>query len=182
MVRSGERDGKASVDAIEMDRQLSEGDRRALRGSKFAPLPALPSGSQPRLAHPNGPIATNKAAALAKFLERKLQQPGGLNSIDPNHLELAVKNAKETINASNGAAASSGRTVRHVSSFGDSHEPSEELLCGDMDETRPRKKTRKKVKVSGVEGKPGLFMKKKKKHKKSLGVNKRKKQKFSKHN
>lgn len=53
-----------------------------------------------RLAHPGGPLTTNKAAALAKFLERKLQQPGGLDSIDPNVLELAVKNAKETVKAS----------------------------------------------------------------------------------
>ncbi|XP_030938029.1 uncharacterized protein LOC115963234 isoform X2 [Quercus lobata] len=41
----------------------------------FAPLPSLPSSahrSQPRLAHPGGPLRTNKAAALAKFLETKL--------------------------------------------------------------------------------------------------------------
>lgn len=54
-----------------------------------------------RLAHPGGPLATNKAVALAKFLERKLQQPDGLASIDPHLLELAVKNAKDTVNASN---------------------------------------------------------------------------------
>lgn len=55
-----------------------------------------------RLAHPGGPMTTNKAAALAKFLERKLQQPDGLSSINPDLLELAVKNAKETVKASNG--------------------------------------------------------------------------------
>ncbi|KAJ6904220.1 hypothetical protein NC651_021377 [Populus alba x Populus x berolinensis] len=76
---------------------LSEDERKALRGSKFAPLPP-PSfrSQQPRLAHPGGPLRTNKAAALAKFLERKLQDPNGLASIDPDILELAVKNAKDT--------------------------------------------------------------------------------------
>lgn len=54
-----------------------------------------------RLAHPGGAIRTNKAAALAKFLERKLQEPQGLASIDPNLVELAVKNAKDCATASN---------------------------------------------------------------------------------
>ena len=45
-------------------------------------------------------MTTNKAAALAKFLERKLKQPGGLDSIDPDVLELAVQNAKETVKGS----------------------------------------------------------------------------------
>uniref|UniRef100_A0A803N4R8 Uncharacterized protein n=1 Tax=Chenopodium quinoa TaxID=63459 RepID=A0A803N4R8_CHEQI len=51
------------------------------------------------LAHPGGPVTTNKAAALAKFLERKLQEPGGLDTLKPELIELAVKNAKETVNA-----------------------------------------------------------------------------------
>lgn len=42
-------------------------------------------------------MKTNKAAALAKFLERKLQDPNGLSSIDPDLIELAVKNAKDTV-------------------------------------------------------------------------------------
>lgn len=54
-----------------------------------------------RLAHPGGPLTTNKAVALSKFLERKLQAPNGLASINPDLLELAVKNAKDTVNASN---------------------------------------------------------------------------------
>uniref|UniRef100_A0A7C8ZWF6 Uncharacterized protein n=1 Tax=Opuntia streptacantha TaxID=393608 RepID=A0A7C8ZWF6_OPUST len=84
---------------------LTEEERKALRGSKFAPLPPNPkpssssSTSLPRIAHPGGPVATNKAAALAKFLERKLQEPGGLDSIKPELIELAVKNAKETVHA-----------------------------------------------------------------------------------
>lgn len=53
------------------------------------------------MAHPGGPLTTNKAAALAKFLERKLQEPNGLASINPDLLELAVKNAKDTVLASN---------------------------------------------------------------------------------
>jgi hypothetical protein len=55
-----------------------------------------------RMAHPGGPLTTNKAAALAKFLERKLQQPDGLDSLNPDLVKLAVKNAKETIKASKG--------------------------------------------------------------------------------
>ena len=54
------------------------------------------------MAHPGGPLTTNKAAALAKFLERKLQQPDGLDSRNPDLVKLAVKNAKETIKASKG--------------------------------------------------------------------------------
>lgn len=42
-------------------------------------------------------MKTNKAAALAKFLERKLQDPNGLSSIDPDLIELAVKNARDTV-------------------------------------------------------------------------------------
>lgn len=53
-----------------------------------------------RLAHPGGPMKTNKAAALAKFLERKLQEPTGLSSINPKLVELALKNAKQTVKAS----------------------------------------------------------------------------------
>ncbi|RYR13253.1 hypothetical protein Ahy_B04g070345 [Arachis hypogaea] len=79
---------------------LTEDERRALRGSKFAPLPSLPRSSS-QLAHPGGPLATNKAAALAKFLERKLKEPNGLASINPDLLELAVNNAKRTVYASN---------------------------------------------------------------------------------
>ncbi|XP_017216361.1 uncharacterized protein LOC108193996 [Daucus carota subsp. sativus] len=105
---------------------LSEEDKKALRGSKFAPLPppsrSTSSLSAPRLAHPGGPLKTNKGAALAKFLERKLQDPNALASINPQLLELAVKNAKETIR---GGSSSSGRIVQHVNSFGDSEETSE---------------------------------------------------------
>ncbi|XP_009801934.1 uncharacterized protein [Nicotiana sylvestris] len=82
--------------------QLTEEEKKALRGSKFAPLPSAPSSSrsQPRLAHPGGPMKTNKAAALAKFLERKLQDPNGLASLDPRLIEVAVKNAKHTVQSS----------------------------------------------------------------------------------
>lgn len=45
-------------------------------------------------------MKTNKAAALAKFLDRKLQDPSGLSSLDPRLIELAVKNAKHTLQAS----------------------------------------------------------------------------------
>lgn len=49
------------------------------------------------MAHPGGPLTTNKAAALAKFLERKLQDPNGLGSINPQLVERAVQNAKRTV-------------------------------------------------------------------------------------
>lgn len=45
-------------------------------------------------------MTTNKAAALAKFLERKLKEPDGLSSINPDVLELAVKNAQDSVLAS----------------------------------------------------------------------------------
>ncbi|KAL0928649.1 hypothetical protein M5K25_000558 [Dendrobium thyrsiflorum] len=145
-----------------MDGDPCEDERRALRCSKFAPLPSLPLRTLPRLAHPNGPIATNKAAALAKFLERKLQQSGGLNSIDPKLLELAVKNAKETVNASNVGASSSGRVVRHVSSFGDtSEEVCEDLLDENIEEERKLKK-KKHTKVSINSNREAEVLKKKK--------------------
>ncbi|KAB2035548.1 hypothetical protein ES319_D04G159900v1 [Gossypium barbadense] len=50
-----------------------------------------------RLAHLGGPLTTNKAATFAKFFERKLQDPNGVSSINPQLLELAVNNAKATI-------------------------------------------------------------------------------------
>jgi hypothetical protein len=56
------------------------------------------------MAHSGGPLTTNKAAVLAKFLERKLQQPDGLESLNPDLVNLAVKNAKETIKASKGTS------------------------------------------------------------------------------
>ncbi|RZC55549.1 hypothetical protein C5167_014406 [Papaver somniferum] len=144
---------------------LTEDERKALRGSKFAPLPPPPKSSlktQPRLAHPGGPIATNKAAALAKFLERKLQDPDGLASINPALIERAVKNAKDTVKASNhvflllshGGSSSSGYVIRHVSSFGDSEN------LQDSDEEIPRKM---KDKASKVELKGQKLKKKKKK-------------------
>ncbi|KAH1096503.1 hypothetical protein J1N35_013424 [Gossypium stocksii] len=129
--------------------ELSEEERKALRGSKFAPLPP-PSFSKPRLAHPGGPLTTNKAAALAKFLERKLQDPNGLSSINPQLLELAVNNAKATVFQS--GASSSGTRVRHVDSFGDSEDSSEEAKSGipepkkDMNKNKNKNKKNKKKK------------------------------------
>lgn len=126
--------------------ELSEEERRALRGSKFAPLPSLPtsSHSQSRLAHPGGPMTTNKAAALAKFLERKLQEPNGLASIDPDLIELAVKNAKDTVIS--GGSSTSGKTIRHVTSFADFEESSEEAK---VQKSEHKKKKRKKEKKKG---------------------------------
>ncbi|KAI0530862.1 hypothetical protein KFK09_000410 [Dendrobium nobile] len=128
--------------------------------------PPLVRCQQVRLAHPNGPIATNKAAALAKFLERKLHQSGGLNSIDPKLLELAVKNAKETVNASNVGASSSGRVVRHVSSFGDtSEEVCEDLHDKNIEEDKKLKKTKHRVSINS--NREAKVLKKKKTCKKS---------------
>ncbi|GAQ78014.1 hypothetical protein KFL_000060810 [Klebsormidium nitens] len=85
-----------SLTAVE---ELSDDERRALRASRFGGA----SGLQPltreapkakRLAHPGGPVVTNKAAALARFLKRKLQDPEGFAALDPELVEKAVKAAK----------------------------------------------------------------------------------------
>ncbi|KAJ6430572.1 hypothetical protein OIU84_021883 [Salix udensis] len=127
---------------------LSEDERKALRGSKFAPLPPPPPSSsrsqQPRLAHPGGPLRTNKAAALAKFLERKLQDPNGLASIDPDILELAVKNAKDTVLTSGTSKA--GTIVHHVTDFGDSEESFEEDRVKQSSLKKRKGKNKKKGK------------------------------------
>jgi len=144
---------------------LSDDEKRAMRCSKFAPLPPPPSTSrpQPRMAHPGGPLTTNKAAALAKFLERKLQQPDGLDSLNPDLVKLAVKNAKETIKASE--ASTSGRVVRHVSSFEDGSEDSE-----DEAEVKGIKRKRKNKKVKAhQDDEHQSKKKKKKKNKKKKG-------------
>ncbi|CAD5195481.1 unnamed protein product [Musa acuminata subsp. malaccensis] len=138
------------VEAEETLQSLAEDERHALRASKFAPLPLPPSSSsrsQPRsLAHPSGPMTTNKAAALAKFLERKLQHPDGLNSLDPNLVELAVKNAKETVVAGKGMSSTLGSKIRHVASFEDSVENLEE--DDDKEEEKQQKKRKKKTKAT----------------------------------
>lgn len=145
MVAGGEGGGQEESPPSQSQSEslLSEDERRALRGSKFAPLPPSQTLSRfyisnlyvsssyiylkiihftnqsnyyyyrrlfffNRSAHPGGPVKTNKAAALAKFLERKLRQPDGLRSINPDLLELAVKNAKETVKRS-GTGMSSNR-------------------------------------------------------------------------
>ncbi|CAJ2661963.1 unnamed protein product [Trifolium pratense] len=133
---------------------LTEDERRALRGSKFAPLPTLPRTNKPkpRLAHPGGPVTTNKAAALAKFLERKLKDPNGLESINPDLLELAVNNAKQTVYTS--GTSMSGRNVRHVESFGDSDASEEEhnglpvvKECKKRKQKKQKKKNKKRKEV-----------------------------------
>ncbi|XP_018675875.2 nucleolar protein 56 isoform X1 [Musa acuminata AAA Group] len=148
------------VEAEETLQSLAEDERRALRASKFAPLPLPPSSSsrsQPRLAHPSGPMTTNKAAALAKFLERKLQHPDGLNSLDPNLVELAVKNAKETVVASKGMSSTLGSKIRHVASFEDSVEMHKlQNLEEDDDkeeekQQKKRKKNKKKKKTKATQ-------------------------------
>ncbi|XP_050216539.1 uncharacterized protein LOC126667583 [Mercurialis annua] len=127
---------------------LSEEDRKALRGSKFAPLP--PSKQQPRLAHPGGPLKTNKAAALAKFLERKLQDPNGLSSINPDLVELAVKNAKHSVSSS-GTSKSGTTIIHHVASFGDS-DPEDSAENGKvlLKKQKRKKKRRKKNKKQKI--------------------------------
>ncbi|KAJ9181950.1 hypothetical protein P3X46_005993 [Hevea brasiliensis] len=124
---------------------LSDEERKALRGSKFAPLPPPSSRShQPRLAHPGGPLKTNKAAALAKFLERKLQDPNGLTSINPSLIESAVKSAKDTVSSS--GTSKSGRIIHHVTSFGDSEDSAEEGKAENPSLKKPKKKKKKKNK------------------------------------
>lgn len=110
--------------------ELTEEERRALRISRFHAeqlCPRAPSSSseaRPRLAHPGGALATNKAAALAKFLKRKLNEPGGAATLDPDLVERAVANAKATAIAGQQPAASSEAAIkiRHVDRFSDSDE------------------------------------------------------------
>ncbi|XP_009352234.2 uncharacterized protein LOC103943634 [Pyrus x bretschneideri] len=127
--------------------ELTEDEKKALRGSKFAPLPSLPPPRcQPRLSHPGGPLTTNKAAALAKFLERKLQNPDGLDSINPHLLERAVQNAKRTVFAS--GASNSGIRIRHVDSFDDSEteDPRQEENVENSEPKKVKKKNNNKKK------------------------------------
>ncbi|KAG6432153.1 hypothetical protein SASPL_103727 [Salvia splendens] len=104
---------------------LTEDEKKALRGSKFAPLPPGTNQARPqsRLAHPGGPMKTNKAAALAKFLERKLQEPNGLASVDPKLVEHII----DIFCFCSGGASTSGRIVHHVNKFDDA----EVHLLGD---------------------------------------------------
>ncbi|KGN57091.1 uncharacterized protein LOC101221899 isoform X2 [Cucumis sativus] len=119
---------------------LTEEERRALRGSKFAPLPSqsTSSRSHPRLAHPGGPLKTNKAAALAKFLHRKLNQdPNALSSINPQILDLAVRNAKASVH-------SSGTNIRHVDTFDDPEASFDEGESMNSEPKKQKKKNKKK--------------------------------------
>ncbi|CAH9071803.1 unnamed protein product [Cuscuta europaea] len=150
--------------------ELTEDERKALRGSKFAPLPsAAPPRHQPRLAHPGGPLKTNKAAALAKFLDRKLQEPNGLSSVDPRLVELAVRNAKETVQSS--GTSSSGRVIQHVDSFGEYEHFSdgEEVkvsVCKNKSKKQKKKKKEKRSKKQKLEHSDCEWMKTPKKKQK----------------
>ncbi|CAL5357972.1 unnamed protein product [Camellia sinensis] len=109
--------------------RLTDKEKRILRGIKFAPLPpsaSFPSRSKPkpRLSQPDGPLTTNKAAAL------------------PELVELAVKNAKDTVNAS--GATHLGRIVQRVDSFGDFEDSLED--GGEKIESKKHKKKKKKKK------------------------------------
>ncbi|XP_033137447.1 uncharacterized protein LOC103846208 isoform X4 [Brassica rapa] len=129
--------------------ELTEDEKRALRGSKFAPLTSLPSSSRSQLpssdfhvlAHPGGPMKTNKAAALAKFLERKLQDPNVLSSIDPDLIELAVKNSRHIISS---RTSSSGRRIQHVVSFVDVEVSSDDDKIENTKLSKKKKKKKKK--------------------------------------
>ncbi|EPS61143.1 hypothetical protein M569_13657 [Genlisea aurea] len=137
--------------------ELTEEEKKALRGSKFAPLRPESGRARaiPRQAHPGGPMKTNKAAALAKFLSRKLQNPQGLDSVDPKLLELAVNNAKRTVQRS-GTCSTSGTTIHHFATFDDAED---EEVKGNS-ETPPTLKLKKKKQKQNK--------KKKKKKKKGL--------------
>ncbi|KAH0860522.1 hypothetical protein HID58_088783 [Brassica napus] len=86
---------------------------------------------------------TNKAAALAKFLERKLQDPNGLSSIDPPLLRVS-------------GTSISGRRIQHVASFEDVEVSSDD----DKIENTKLSKKKKKKKIKEEKKK-----KKNKKHK-----------------
>ncbi|KAG2300191.1 hypothetical protein Bca4012_011786 [Brassica carinata] len=115
--------------------ELTEDEKRALR---VAPLTSLPSsyGSQP---------------------PRKLQDPNGLSSIDPELIELAVKTARDTVVSS--GTSSSGRTIQHVASFEDVE------VSSDDDKIENTKLSKKKKKKKGEKKK-----KQNKKHKQQITV------------
>ncbi|GLJ46250.1 hypothetical protein SUGI_0974420 [Cryptomeria japonica] len=136
---------KAEI-SVQLD-SLTEEERRALRRSRFSSPPPTPSpNTQPRLAHPGGPVATNKAVALAKFLQRKLQEPGGSASLDPDLVERAVQDAKSALRAD--ANSESTKRVRHVVSFPDDAEETDdqELDKTDLELDKPVKAKKKKQK------------------------------------
>lgn len=135
---------------------LSEEDRRALRRSRFSSLaPAASSPkpdkpqSSPRVAHPGGPVATNKAVALAKFLQRKLQEPSGSASLDPDLVERAVEDAKSSLHADENSKST--KRIRHVDSFSEGIEETQVLELDKPDlgpdkAFKPKKKKNKKKK------------------------------------
>ncbi|KAL8506825.1 hypothetical protein ACS0TY_017640 [Phlomoides rotata] len=91
-------------------------------------------------------MKTIKVAALAKFLERKLQVPNGLASVDPKLVELAVKNAKQTVQCSGTSA--SGRIIHHVDSFGDDEDTNgEEITITAVPKKNKQKKKNKQGKI-----------------------------------
>ncbi|CAI5518880.1 unnamed protein product [Closterium sp. Naga37s-1] len=107
---------------------LTDDERRALRASRFSAERLLSpprsshsaSAAAARQAHPGGPLATNKAAALSRFLQRRLaasgegSKGGERGALDPRLVEVAVRNAQATLVA---AASSGGGAVRHVDCF-----------------------------------------------------------------
>ncbi|KAF3795755.1 hypothetical protein EJ110_NYTH04458 [Nymphaea thermarum] len=123
---------------------LTEEERRALRASRFSSSLPPPSAAstKPRMPHPGGPVATNKAAALAKFLERKLQEPGGLTSVDPLLVESAVRHAKGTLKAS--SSSKSGHMIKHVTSFADDGEGSGKSEDVEIGKSKKKKKKKKR--------------------------------------
>ncbi|CAI7855241.1 unnamed protein product [Closterium sp. NIES-54] len=148
---------------------LTDDERRALRASRFSAerLPSPPrsshsaSAAAARQAHPGGPLATNKAAALSRFLQRRLaasgegSEGGERGALDPRLVEVAVRNAQATLVA----AASSGEgAVRHVDCFDEGDQGggatnSSGSLSG-FDEPQPKVKQRKrKGNGGGTEGK-----------------------------
>ncbi|KAI5080561.1 hypothetical protein GOP47_0003744 [Adiantum capillus-veneris] len=148
---------------------LSEDERRALRGSKFAPLPVHANKkvtAEPRIPHPGGPVTTNKAAALAKFLQRKLETSSGSLSLDPVLVEAAVENAKANLH---GISTSSVK-VQHVETFSDSDKEVEEerrvdtkvvQSNGNKKKRKKKKKWKQTTKVGNATEKAPLKKKKK---------------------
>ncbi|CAI5947031.1 unnamed protein product [Closterium sp. NIES-65] len=161
---------------------LTDDERRALRASRFSAerLPSPPrsshsaSAAAARQAHPGGPLATNKAAALSRFLQRRLaasgegSKGGERGALDPRLVEVAVRNAQATLVA---AASSGGGAVRHVDCFDEGDQgggatDSSGSLSG-FDEPQPKVKQRKrKGNGGGTKGKDkkmkGNFLEKRK--------------------
>lgn len=86
---------------------------------------------------------------MAKFLQRKLQEPSGSASLDPDLVERAVEDAKSSLHADENSKST--KRIRHVDSFSEGIEETQVLELDKPDlgpdkVFKPKKKKNKKKK------------------------------------